>query len=587
MSMVFSDEVQDISSLDEEEQRLYAKFLNGSHDKEYIKFEVEDPVDLAFILYDTIINNTHTLHHWQEEDLIFISKRNQWTKAEYLEYFLAACNGSGKDAYIVALLAIFFSLTIVRHRVVVSTASGNQLARQTRPYIEALANKANQVFTQLGYISETEGKVFIVKQNHIISPITGSEIVMFVTDDPGRAEGFHPWPDCPTQELCIILNECKSIPQEIVNAFKKCTYNRWVAVTSTGVSSGYFYSEFNKAVDIKTYHSLPEDQKKSCRKLKRRVTALDCPHISKQKIQQAIEEKGRESYHVKTTFFSEFANFSDFIFIERSVLDDCIAANIKPNLNLGIGKRAGFDVGAGGEGTSQIVILNNNTFESIHTYIEKDLTKTGTWALDILKRNNVPAENAFGDDNGVGQGSLDFMAHHGYDIRRVRNQFPAIDKATYGNMGAELYARAAEIIKKHLINLGPLAKDDELLEQLSTRNSERRGTFDRIYAQSKVDMRKDSLPSPDKADAFVLSLAGLTFEDFQNNQKLGHTNNIHTMIKFSTNGHIKKQSMENGTSKNGYIVYSNGVISMNRDSLVKPKKKPGNIFTLIHNLYGK
>lgn len=570
--------------IEESDEALFNQLLSGGGGRSYIKYDFEDPIVLARLLCPTIANGTQELHPWQNELLIFLSQHNKWTKKDYLEFFLVANNGSGKDAFIIALLTVFLSLTIIRHKTIISTSSGNQLSKQTRPYIEALANSANHIFVSLGYC-DSEEKVFLIKQNHIICATTGAEIIMFVTDEPGKAEGSHPWPDCPTQELCIILNEAKSIPDDIFEAFRKCTYNRWIEISSAGLAARHFYSEFTKALDWKDYLQLPKEQRANCRKIRRRITAKDCPHISEQKIQQAIDEKGRDSYHVKTTFFSEFASYSVSIVIERSIVDACIERNVPHNRELGIGMRAGLDIGAG-RAKTVITILDNNKFIKMMSLIEKDTNKTASWIYDNLTKHGVPANNCFGDDNGIGQGVLDDLRRLGYSCRRIRNQFAAIDKSTYGNLGAELYYRAEELIRKYVLNFGELVNDEDFLTQLTSRSFERRGAFDRIYLQSKDEILDAGGESPDKSDSFVLALTGLTLQDFTTNIGIQEVNTSASARMYSTS--VQLNSSGTRPIPPGYTIKAGGVITLT-DRFSKEAEKASkrkNIFSTMRKLYG-
>lgn len=510
--------MEETLSLTKEENEIFERLLLSETGdvSQYRRFNFRDPIELAYNICYPISSGQQSFHKWQAEALVFLSKRGIWTKNSFLEFFLAACNGSGKDAYIIALLAVFYSLDIIRHRTIISTSSYNQLSKQTSPYIVGLCRSCNKLFPELGLCSKDE-QPFIIKKDHIVSPITGSEIVMFVTDDPGRAEGWHPFPDCPTQELAIILNELKSFDPLIIEHFQKGTYNRWIGVSSTGRAQGYFYGEYKSALKWEDYIQLDKEQKKSIRKIARKVIAYDCSHIAKEKVERDIEEKGRNSRAVRTKYFSEFVSEEGLSALDRDEIDSCIAQwkspSFKPPL-VQIDRRAGFDIGAG-RCKSVITVIENNKLLAQHSYTERDTTKTVLWAMSIFSKYNLRAKNIFGDDNGIGQPVIDQLYKRGWNINRVRNQSPASDKSTYGNLGAELYFNAGEIIKRKLIDLTNLERDEEFKDQLGGRPVEFRGTFDKIYCVSKADLLAKQIPSPDKADSFVLALAGLTWKDFK------------------------------------------------------------------------
>ena len=179
------------------------------------KLDFESPVELLAVLHPAINNHTVILHKWQAE----VGEQLAAAKATSIhpyKYCLCAANGSGKDAFVIAPFAMWFVLTKIRSLVVITSASGVQLTNQTENYIRALGTRANNFYRPL------YGKDIVkVNQRSIKSGLTGSEIVMFSTDEEGRAEGYHPLE--PNAEMAIIVNEAKTVPPPIFRALRRCT----------------------------------------------------------------------------------------------------------------------------------------------------------------------------------------------------------------------------------------------------------------------------------------------------------------------------------------------------------------------------
>lgn len=83
----------------------------------------------------------------------------------------------------------------------------------------------------------------------------------FSTDDAGRAEGWHGEPDAP---LFLVVDEAKTVPDQIFEAFERCTRKLQLWVSSPGAPRGQFYDSHHK--DRSLYWT-------------RRVPSTECPHI--------------------------------------------------------------------------------------------------------------------------------------------------------------------------------------------------------------------------------------------------------------------------------------------------------------------
>lgn len=492
--------------LSNEEESLFQDILAGrGSGKEYTKLDFDDAVDLAYYLDDALLRGERDLHPWQVETLVFLSQNNVFTCKDALQYVLAACNGSGKDAYIIAPFAIFISLTVIRHRTIISTASYTQLKNQTQNYIRTLANAANKRLIETGKLLEGE-KAFIVKKDHIVCTLTGSEVIMFVTDDPGRAEGYHPWPDCPTHELCIMLNEAKTIPDEIFNSFRRCTYNRWIEVSSTGRTSGHFYNIARRARRW-------EDGYQKGSPIFRRITAYDCPHIGNEKIEDAKREMGETSPLFLSMFMSVFVSLDEFVIITKEAVDKCLDNPPEYCEALEIPLRAGLDLAAGGDEDVLCLILNNKVV-GLTAFRMSDTTLAWKILIKKFEEFKILPQNIFADDGGVGRPIIDDLHANGWPVNRVRNQSPPRLKQEYGNLGAELATNAALIVGRCLIDLTIVKNDLKFISQLHSRHFKQHGTSGKIVLESKVEAKRGGHGSPDRFDAFVLALTGLSWQDF-------------------------------------------------------------------------
>ncbi len=500
--------LQDIPvDFEDSEAELVAALTAKQDDSQYTRIDFEDAVDLIHVADSSLAAGNRSLHPWQIETLMFLSgKFHTFTKEQPLRFYMPAANGSGKDAYIISPLAVFLTLCKVRHRVVITSSSYNQLKTQTENYIRSLCNRLNYRLAELG-ISK---KAFVIKKEHIACTLTGSEIVMFVTDEAGKAEGYHPFPDSRDNGLTIIINEAKSVPEEIFQALSRCTYTRWIEISSPGQDSGHFYNY------VKTSTIYPVTYVLGTRYC-RFVTSYDCPHVPKERIEQDKADFGEHSSIFRSKHLAQFSSFDQQVVINRDTLQKClIRADVK--VNIGLPRRAGLDLAAGGD-ENVLYVFDNNLYVGRETFRATDTdTVTINALISFFHKYGLAAENIFADDGGVGHGILDNLSGRGWPVNRVLNQGkPRIPGGLYGNRGAELYFYFARLVQESIV---VLPKDDTKLHDQLTTRFYKQNDSGRIVLESKKEARAKGRPSPDRADACVLAFAGLTIADFRDGKPI-------------------------------------------------------------------
>ena len=190
---------------------------------DYTPFSFVDPNQVLQTFSPAINSGEISLHPWQEEVNTLLSGNHgdiNFSKDSPLKFHLVAANGSGKDSMVIAGYAVWQAMTQVRSRCIVTSKSVSQIRGQTEPNIRMLCEQINKKFEPTGQ------KIFLLRKGHYFCFNTGAEILAYVTDEEQRAEGFHPWPDAPGSKLSIIINEAKSVEDEIARAFARCTYTQ-------------------------------------------------------------------------------------------------------------------------------------------------------------------------------------------------------------------------------------------------------------------------------------------------------------------------------------------------------------------------
>lgn len=451
----------------------------------------EDPLELAQILMPEM-----RFHNWQDN----IAQELAQAKAtQYNPYklCLVACNGSGKDAFVIAPFVTWFLLTRRNGLVVITSSSGTQLTAQTETYIARMCTAFN-AFSQR--------EVFKVNKRFIRCLETGSECRMFATDEAGKAEGYHPLE--PGAEMAIIANEAKSIPDEIFEALSRCTgYNYWLEVSTPGEPQGQFYASYTQAKELgyKTKH----------------VTSYECPHKDYKEIERDKIRYGEHSPLFRSKHLALFTQVAGQFVIRLEQLNRC-----KNKCTTHIGQRwplrVGIDVALSNGGDETVVaITRGNKRVAQLTLHSDDVTVLVTDIDKFLRSEGVPltSETIFIDDGGVGRALWPLLRDKGWiNINRVLNQFRAFNTLEFANRGAELWFNASRYIEECLLLLPH--EDTLFMKQFAARKYSRSATG-KLKLESKAEMKAEGRASPDRVDAYLLSFHGLTIEDFHEALKRG------------------------------------------------------------------
>lgn len=459
-----------------------------------------NPAVLVTFFDKNLLDGIVALHPWQiqtAEELANVKP----TSLHPHKFCLCAANGSGKDAFVIAPFCVWFALTKVKSLTIITSSSGTQLTAQTENYIKSLAEKVNLYFGE---------QVFKIRQRYIKCLLTGSEIRMFATDEAGKAEGYHPIE--PNAEMAIIVNEGKSVSEEIHGALKRCTgFNYWLEVSTPGEPFGYFYRAFTV---------------EGMRFKARRVTAYDCPHISKDEIESDRIELGEHSALFRSMRLALFTSLGGTVIIGAQLVEQLILNPPKRIIGASWPLRIGIDLAAGGDENSFFACKGNQLVKEIN-WRETDTTITADDINKNLISLGVPKthEHIYIDDGNVGHSITDMLVRMGWvNIRRVLNQSSAVQKKRFGNRGAEMWTLIKRILEERFYDISQLS--EKCRSQLANRYYKQQATQGRITLESKKEAKAHGRPSPDRADAFILMLCGLTIDDFIDAEKPNDSDSV-------------------------------------------------------------
>jgi hypothetical protein len=161
----------------------------------------------------------------------------------------------------------------------------------------------------------------------------------------------------------------------------------------------------------------------------------------------------------------------------------------------------GVDVARMGSDKTVLVHRKGRTARFAGVHHHEDTMATAGRVIAALRETG--AENAAIDADGLGAGVYDRLVEQGHPVQEMRGGFRARDHERFFNRRAEWYWGIRQRFEDGDI---AIPDDEELLAQLTaikySLNS--RG---QIQLETKDEMRKRGMPSPDKADSLAYAFA--------------------------------------------------------------------------------
>lgn len=469
-------------------------FSTPSEENPVNVYAFKNPVELLFFLDDDIRSKRIKLHPWQVQIMMDFASGiiGGNSKDDAFKAIVRAANSSGKDQYVIAPCAVWLAMcTTTYASCVVTSSSGTQLDNQTCTYIEQLCKEANQ---------KIHPKVWKINYRYYECLDTRSPIMCFATDEPGKAEGYHPLR--AGSKLALFESEAKTVPDDIFKAQTRCLgYTHRVLVSSPGLEIGHFYDLDCDAIERKTLDEGYERQ--STDWIKYKVTAFDCPHISKNEIAQAKNDSpgGENGLLYRSMILAEFGTSDAMVVIPHIYVKRAVNSRIQhltEHFNTG-----GLDLSDGGAETV-LVVRNGNKVINLDPFRFDNTEDT----IDYLDRKfpdyglDHPDSLIFADCCGIGKPMLNALKRKGWkNIRYVDSRNTAREAKTYANVGTELFFNTKKLFERNEVIL---IDDHLLIKQLANRYYKVLNTLKHALL-SKTEQRGKGYPSPDRADAFNLA----------------------------------------------------------------------------------
>lgn len=406
-------------------------------------------------------------YDWQRDVFAAIEPKGSRTA-------LRTCNEAGKTSTVVSCFLAWNALTNPESLGVVTSGVARQVQEQCWPSLERMTPRLRN----LGWeVVRGEARMAFTK----------SRILGFTASEGGRFEGFHA--RGPHLALAMVIDEAKTVRDFIFEAAERCRPDRYLITSSPGGRSGNFYRAFTAGRGA--WRCMPP------------VTVDDCPHIPREHIELQIRQWGRDHPLVKSMLFAEWMDGEDGW--HYLVLPDWLEA-MRANQPTHIQrdkKAAGVDFAAGGDENVVAIRLGNKVLPLISWRDTNTMAAVGRMVAEF-RRFELQPTDIYADATGLGHVMCDRLTELGWPVNRVQFGGAPNDKARFDNRGTEIWNMGARYIERREIIL---PEDGVMEAQLCAR---RQTTTSRgvLILESKDAMRERGEPSPDKADAVMLSING-------------------------------------------------------------------------------
>jgi len=383
-----------------------------------------------------------------------------------------AANGAGKTV-VLGETVLWFACCWPDSKVVTTASTARQVEKQLWGEIASLYRRSR---VPLG------GELLTLQLRF---PKTNSLAIGFSTDDPGLFEGWH------AKRLLVVIDEAKSVEPPIFDAVERVLSAgglvRLLVASTPGGPCGPFYDCFGRNAHLYAAHH---------------IAAGDSPFIRPDWIAERKREWGEASPLYQSAVLGDFPlDAQDGAVVPLAWLLRLLQNPPAPS---GGELRAGIDLAAGGGDETVVAVFRGNQQIALECWREADTMATTGRIIQIVRSFNVPHHNVNADADGLGGPIVDRLREQGFDFQAVHNGGEARDKERFYNFGAETWANAAQKIERGEV---ALFNDARLTAQLTSRRQKPRSDG-RFQLESKEEMRRRGLPSPDRADAVVLALLG-------------------------------------------------------------------------------
>ena len=289
--------------------------------------------------------------------------------------------------------------------------------------------------------------------------------------------------------MLLIMDESSGIPESIWKVssgfFTEPIKDRyWLTFSNPRNNTGAFFECFHKNREFWRT---------------KQIDSRDVEGTDKPLYDAIIKQYGEDSDEARVEVKGQFPSTGDKQFISGNLVRDAqgrevIPDNVSPLI-------MGVDVSRGGGDSSVICFRRGRDARSIPwlSYKRIDNVALAGYVMEAINKHNPDA--VFIDGGGPGGGVIDILKSYRYKVSEVNFGNSASDEGQFRRKREEIWHRMREWLAIGCIPVTDIIRDDLTSCQYSytIRNQ--------LALESKDEMRRRGLASPDHADALALTFA--------------------------------------------------------------------------------
>lgn len=318
--------------------------------------------------------------------------------------------------------------------------------------------------------------------------------VGFSTDEPYNVSGYH------AKRVMVIIDEAQGIADEIMNEMEGLVSGDecWLILAGNPMrASGRFYDDFKDPAYKKiTLSCLDHPNVKTGK-------TIFPGMVSREWVEERKRKWGEKSPLYQAKVLGEFPEQDTSYIIHLDWVEKAKETRLKAEGLV----EAGLDIAEMGSDETVLIIRQGKKVLAREVWSHKDLMETCGLVVNLIKKYGVKVLMA--DKVGIGSGVVSRLKElNPCDIIGVSASERAKDPEQFFSKRDELWIGLADRFKAGEIDCSALNPDDELFSQITSIKELPVNSKGQRKIESKDDMRRRGLPSPDRGDALCLAFAG-------------------------------------------------------------------------------
>lgn len=395
---------------------------------------------------------------------------------------VVGANGCGKG-WALARLILWWVETRAQAKVVVLSSTNRQVREVLWQELAAVCDAAGDALS---------GK--ITKGRYTISPERFA--IGFATNNPDNIHGFH------SPELLLIVDEAHAVKESHFDAAVRLNPSRTLLAGNAFSTSGTFYESHH--AKRHHYHHM-------------RISAYETPNLTGEEpaapglinaddIADKALQWGADHPKFIAAVYAQFPDALEDSLVGRAAVEDAMHADAPSGEGAPSAEEdaqqpvyIGVDVGRFGDNESVLCARRGQRVVALKSFGRVDLMRVA--GETALMARELGAEAIFVDEGGLGGGVVDRLRELKAPVHGVQFGRKAPHPTRFANYRSEIFWELRRLLNDRLI---ALPDDEEMAAQLLSLRYDV-SSSGQVWMESKRELRKKGLPSPDRADALALA----------------------------------------------------------------------------------